>query len=130
MKKVNYFLLCENLLKDEKGRITLVNIFDTINAENLPVAPLRFSIALSIKLDEEDVVDGQVKLGFEVLNAKNKAIAKAEGRADVPNTAGNVVTVVELGGRILLDSYKEYTVKLKVNEHFTDEFKFNIVKGS
>lgn len=130
MTKVNYFLLCENLLRDDKGRITLVNIFDSIHAEKLPVSPLKFTLAMSLLLNKEDIIDNSVNVTIEIYDSKKKIMVKIEGNATLTTNESNLVTSVELGGRLILESFNKHTAKLSINGKPIDELKFNVLQGN
>jgi hypothetical protein len=60
--KSDYTLFAESVIRDETGKISLINIFDRLQAEKLPVIQGKFVIIFGVLDKSRDGVDKGVNL--------------------------------------------------------------------
>ena len=117
MAQVKYFLFCEDVLRDDAGKPTLVGIFDTIEVEKFPTRASSFKIAVSIQPDEGDFTeDGTVKATVDISDSDGKVQGKieieAKKRADSDKPV--ITTTLDISREFIIKSKKNYVFRLKV----------------
>ena len=114
MSRTNYFLLCENIVTDENNKVTLVNTFDEIIVDDLPVFCGKIVVALDISFSAEELKKDDVVFKIEVLNPKQKLILSATGKGKKGKTKKNarIISHVDLTGALKLGYEGTYTVGL------------------
>jgi hypothetical protein len=58
---LNAFLLCDQVLRDQHGRCSLIGVFQHLRAQALPLPPRNFSVFVSLS---EVVAPSQLSLSF------------------------------------------------------------------
>lgn len=58
---LNAFLLCDQVLRDQHGRCSLIGVFQHLRAQDLPLPPRNFSVFVSLS---EVVAPSQLVLSF------------------------------------------------------------------
>ncbi len=58
---LNAFLLCDQVLRDQRGRCSLIGIFQRLEAPKFPLAPRDFSVFISVS---EVLAPGRLDLSF------------------------------------------------------------------
>lgn len=121
MFKLDYLIICENVIVDQRARISAINIFDNINVTNLPARHSGFHVLFRINPDKKSSTKGlNIRIAFRVIGPgqevlvegkaemKDLSIKKGAGlasSADLSNTAftkpGIHKVELELNGRIL-----------------------------
>jgi hypothetical protein len=73
--KKDYVLLCENLLVDDTGKVTIVNAFDTIYVDQVPtIQPALFFVAQVIVEQSEKKDEGTTNFVLKVVGPSKKEI--------------------------------------------------------
>lgn len=128
MIKGNYLLLCENVNRDIKNRTSLINIFDIVGGEQLPVIPKDLVVAFSITIGDDDIKDGAINIKLSILNSDNKKVAEMYGDGRLAS-AGTLVSSLDLGGKIAFKKEDNYIIKLDVNDQSVCETTLKVIKG-
>lgn len=115
--KLNYFLLCENFVIDDNGRASLINIFDGVSAEKLPIRPAKFGIAFSIAVTQDEARQSPFQLLIRVVNDKSdKTVLEIKGVGEGEATQGSLVSYIDLAGKVGIKNYGQYTIHLAIND--------------
>lgn len=123
MNVVNYFMACESVLIDEKGRQTLVNIFDTIETD---IPSTKFKVAFTFGLNASELLKfskeaKEITLQIQVVNPEDEPVAqftqklpkkfvKEHNNKQISST----LDLSELEG-LKIESHGEYKAHLVIN---------------
>ena len=131
MTKLDYFLLCENVINDQQGRISLINIFDTINVTALPAIQPKLCLAFAVYLDSEQQKRGEVKFKLDVLKPSESSLLSAEGKGEIKpvmsknNVQPKLAANLELAG-VVFDEVGLYTAHLYVGSKLISSTTFEV----
>jgi hypothetical protein len=129
MSRVNYFLLCESFLKDNSGKVSLINLYDVINSLEFPTMATNFVIALSVNLDKEEIAKGSVKIKVDIEDkTRKKLYLSSSGAGKLASKSKNVVTQLDLSRKLVFKNPGKYCAKLYVNDDQLAEFEFSVIK--
>jgi len=79
MFKLDYLLLCEDVIIDQMGRVSAIKIFDELIVSAFPASHNGFKILFRLNPKEEkDLKNLSLNLLFKVSDPSNKEIARAE----------------------------------------------------
>lgn len=84
--KINYVLMCDQVIVDKYGKISIIGIFNKINAKNTPAIHTRFTITTNIMGRPGTSYAEKI----EIINLQdNKSIAFVEGKLEFKETGRN-----------------------------------------
>jgi hypothetical protein len=128
MNKVNFFLLCENFIADDKGRISLINVFDAVNSSTKVATPSKFVIAIGMRLSKQDLQVRKINMQASLLDPNSKTVFKGEGSGEIPEDkmGATVVSPLDLSGKLQFKVSGKYTARLFVNNKKYAETYFNV----
>lgn len=116
--EIEVFTLCD-AAADYQGRLSILGIFDTIFAANLPALHPQCSVALRIRFSK--VEEGKHNLALHIVdNDGNMIIPPLNGEFGI-QLAGNdqhgaINLVLNLQG-LAFNRYSEYAVNLAIDSH-------------
>ncbi|MDH5533790.1 MAG: hypothetical protein OEX81_05195 [Candidatus Pacebacteria bacterium] len=124
--KSNYFILCEKAIKNERGLVSLINIFENINVEGIPTVHRDFTLAFnlslkSVKKEKEVIIDIKIFDPEKSIIQKGKLPSKISGDSNI----GIIVNVPDL----LLSKFGEYKVVISHEEKEIDKLLFSVKKN-
>lgn len=124
----NYFILCEKVIKNERGLISLINIFENINVEGLPTIHKDFTLALNlsikkVKKEKEIVID------IKIFNPEKKVIQKGSLPTKLVSGDSNTGVIVNVPD-LLLSMLGEYEVVVSHQEKEIDKLVFSVKKNA
>lgn len=105
--KLNFLHICENAFTDEKGRLSVINIFDEIRSKGLPAIHSRFSIVSNISGELREY-----KQKIKIISPSNKEIVGVEG--DIKTTGKNNFIVNFLN--VVFPEIGKYQIQIFVND--------------
>lgn len=128
MTKIDQFVLAENFILDQAGRMSFINMYDQLNTTEDSIVAPKFVIVLAITPSKGDVVNSKLKFKIEILKPDGSELFKLGGEGEVPKgEEGNrVVSSIDLSGQLKFDQAGEHTVKLLVQNKDKAQFHFNV----
>ena len=126
MAKVSFFVLCENFIFTD-GKITLVNIYDTVNAPALPTIALNFTVALGVVgLVREDGENGELNLICNIYDEEGVLVMGAKASEKLPDVPHNVATGINFSGKIQFAKEGPYVARLLMGSEEIASLNFNV----
>lgn len=127
MSVTDYFVLCETTTRDEKGRISLINIFDSITADTLPAKPGKIAVAFSFEIKPQQLHEPQ-SLTIEIDDPSGDNLFRAQGNvstgadAILPDgtQAARIISALNINSPTF-NQYGEYMYRLKLNDETLHE---------
>jgi len=118
---IDYFVVCETTISDEDSRVSLINIFDTINTKTLPLRSDKFYVAFSVFLDAKTVVKkSEMKIVFTQKSNKNDIYTATTDIKPFNNKGGyglvKLTSGLNIGNDIQFDEPGFYIYTLYVND--------------
>lgn len=130
--QVEFFLLCENVIIDQKNKASIINLYDRIFAEKLPAQHPRFVFFTSILFSNqtENSQKAIVTLSVKTPSGVESVMVKTPAQFDIPHhtNSGKIGTILEIPNPILTE-YGEYTAEILVNGKVLKSKVFDVVKG-
>lgn len=126
MIKTDYFVLCEATTEDKKGRVSLINIFDSVIATKIPFKSDKFSVAFSLEMPIINIDNG-LNVSIEFVDIDEKAIFKATGEAEklptLPNRNGvaKFSSALDIKNGINFKQHGRYKYRLYINDNLVSE---------
>lgn len=123
--EVEVFTLCD-AAADYQGRLSILGIFDTIFAENLPALHPQCSVALRIRFSK--VEEGKHSLTLHIVDYDgNMIVPPLNGEFGIQllgnDRRGMINLVLNLQG-LPFNRYGEYAVNLAIDNHELDSLPF------
>lgn len=119
MVKLDYFLICETVIRDTEGRLTLVNLFDQLSIPGFPAMPAKFALIFGIYPEKDDVTDGEISFEMQIKNPDGKVITSVTGGGKVSEAIlknhARVAASADLSAQIPLDTVGTYEACLLIN---------------
>lgn len=116
----NYFLLCENAIVGERGKLSLINIYELIYAEKLPASHGKLILVSSFTLDIENSAEDKVIVSLDVISPSKKSMLEkeilVEKKLDEATKKQTIGDVLEVNG-VVFSEYGQYECVLKVNSY-------------
>jgi len=131
MSKLDYFLLCESVIRDADGKLTIVNIFDILNVADFPGVPSKFALVFGAFLDDSDLKGKEVTFDMQVLDKKGEVIVSSKGsgsNTDNLKKHRHIVASIDLAGQVPLEGAGIYSMRLYINDQLISEKNFEVVK--
>jgi hypothetical protein len=130
MMTVDYFLLCETVVRDTAGRLTLVNVFDALNIPQFPATPAKFALIFRVYPKASDIKDGKLQFKMEIVGPSGKVAASISGSGDVDaDTVKNhrsVVAAADLAAQVPIEGPGRYKVVLSINDEVLKEIPLEV----
>jgi len=120
---IEYFHLAENAIIDQRGLVSLINIFNGIETTEFPAVPSKFAVAFAIRPGDKDAVDGMINFEVRLVkDGKEEELlidAKGSGKVEKNKHGKNksIVTASDFSGNVTLPEAGNYTLQLLVNGH-------------
>ena len=130
--RVEYFLLCENSLTDDSGKVSIINIYINIIAPQVPFAHRELHyVALCTRnkgIDNEHVVS----VNFSIVTPSGKEkLPRKQNTMDVTFPAGKAELAVHLSiPGVVLEEFGEYTAAMRLNDKLSAKKVFKVIEGS
>jgi hypothetical protein len=108
--KLNHALICDQVIVDTSGKISIIGMFNRINTKNTPVVHGKFAIVINTSGNPGESYLEKI----EIINLQDdKSIASVEGKiefksAGINNFFGNFVN-------ILFPVFGKYWIKVSIN---------------
>jgi len=123
--EIEVFTLCD-AAADYQGRLSILGIFDTIFAANLPALHPQCSVALRIRFSK--VEEGKHSLALHIVDNDGKMIIPPLNGEFGIQLAGNdrhgmINLVLNLQG-LPFNHYGEYAINLAIDSHELDSLPF------
>lgn len=108
----DYMLLAENVIIDDRSRVTIINSYDTIYAPSLPTVQSALYIICALKLQNAKK-NTNVKFNFEVFAPDGALMVRESVEQLVDRDGKNAgYNLVVNASMMPLNSYGEYTFKM------------------
>jgi hypothetical protein len=115
MFEAEYLLFCESKAVDERGRLSLINIFDTIYAPTFPAGHPQLRAIIKLTAKNKSIVSKDIAIKITT-NLKAKEISGLEAKNKVTVEKGNsLVTDLDLS-QFGFPEPGSYDVKLFVDD--------------
>ena len=115
--KIELFTVCD-FAADYSGKLTVVGIFDTLNAKQVPVVHPHWCVAAKLRFDK--IEEGQKKIRFSISDTDGRTVLPATELAiaaivphDLPSATANLV--LNIGG-VKFDRFGEHSVNLAIDD--------------
>jgi hypothetical protein len=117
MAKVDYFLLAENCILDTAGRLSIINIFDSVNSLEPVAIPPKFTFVIGITPAKSDIKDNLLRFRAEIKKPDGETLLDANGGGEIPDDKiGNrVLSPLDLSGKLQFDQEGTHTATLFIN---------------
>ena len=113
MFEAEYMVFCESKAIDEKGRLSLINIFDKIYANDFPAAHPQLKVVTKLSATKKAVLNKEIAVKL-ITSLGDKEIAKIEGTMKVTIEKGNsIVQDFELN-QFVFPEAGDYTIRLEI----------------
>jgi len=110
-----FFLFCENAILDDKKRLTLVNLFEVLNTNSVPVMLPQFYLVTNLFI-KESFENKTLKVSFSITSPSGKEVLTNPPAITKPVSKGkNEGFIVKLN-RLLFPEFGKYSVKLLINK--------------
>lgn len=120
MFEVEYLIFCESKGVDDRGRLSLINIFDTIFAVEYPVAYPQLRVVTKLTAKNKAILNKAITIKLTT-NIGGEEITQLEGTSKVTIEKGNsLVPDLDLS-HFAFPEQGDYTVKLFVNDSLLAE---------
>jgi len=121
------FTLCD-AAADYQGRLSILGVFDTIFAANLPVSHPHCAVALRIRFSK--IEEGKHTLALHIVDSDGKMIVPPlEGGFEIHllgnDSEGAINLVLNLQG-LIFSSYETYNVNLAIDSQKHDSLPFRV----
>lgn len=128
IRKVIYFVLCENFTTDIAGRASITNVFNVVGGPTLPVVGQKFVIAFSLRLLPGDIHNGKVAFTVVIRGPRNQEIQRVEGGGLVKKPKEPVASALDLSGAIKFEEIGQHSVELLVSDKKVENTVFQVRK--
>ena len=120
MFEAEYMVFCDSKAIDDKGRISLINIFDTIYANDFPAAHPQLKVVTKLTANKKAILNKDVALKLAVY-LKTKEVAKLEGDMHVTIEKGNsLIQDFELN-QFVFPETGDYAIRLEIDNQLVVE---------
>jgi len=130
MEKINleFLLLCDHSIKDERGKISIIGVFDNFKAEKLPAGIPLFYVVGRINIKEESIKNINAEL---FLKSKDKKYSKSLSKVTsdyIPKSIDGIIKInlVFPINRLIFEKTGEYIFELVINGKKVGETKLDI----
>lgn len=130
MIKASYFVFCEGLIRDDSGKISIINIFDRVGGATLPVVPPKLTIAFRVVLSPSEAKKKKINFLVSLDDPDGKRIAAIQGDGKIQAHQMNIISDVDLSRRVSFKKEGTYTARLSVNGQEVADNKLEVLKGS
>jgi hypothetical protein len=117
--RVNYLLICESTITDENKKLSIINIFNALEVDDLPTSPSKFNAVFEIEVDRKDIGDGKLALDLVITDNEGRAIMKVTGKARLVVSSDLEVGVfnssLPIDGNLIIKSKGEHRLALIMN---------------
>ena len=134
MNTTDYFVLCETTTQDKKGRVSLINIFDSIGADELPVNPGKISVAFSFEITPEKL-SKPFDLTVEIDAPDGSNLFRAKGQVSTnknmqmpKEAAARIISALDINSPTFKE-FGEYKYRLKIDDQVLNENCLRILKN-
>lgn len=124
----NYALLAESVIRDETKKVSLINIFDRIYAEDTPFS--QGKIQIFFNLNVQNIDKNSVKLNLSVVSPDSKEILKGEIVVDTSDRSVRHIQIVSDIGGIILPEFGDYKLILSDSKEKIAEKILSVEKAS
>lgn len=130
MAMIDYFLLCETIIRDEAGRITIVNTFDALNIPEFPAIPAKFALVLRVYPDKDDLKNGMMSFKIDIVDPKGDTIksVSVDGKINNEIIEGRqgVALATDLAAQVTIKEAGTYTAVLLINKKEVRKKRFEV----
>ena len=129
--KKDYILICENLLADDTGKVTMVNVFDTVYADIVPTFQGSISLVAQLIVEGSTKADeDKTKVSLKVLNPAKQVILNNEVKIKINSQLPLQKNAIglQLNG-MPLESFGTYQFILEWNDKKIAQRNLDVVKG-
>jgi hypothetical protein len=126
---VDFFLLCENVIIDDKARASIINIYDAIFATQLPAlhGNLHFISRVTPKAKVKDSVKAKCGLSIKSPSGKERLMIKSNDvEIEFTKERPSMIVNVQIPG-VVFDEFGEYTASFSVNDKAVAKTKFSVI---
>ena len=130
MPKIDYFLLCETVIRDTEGRLSFINTFDALNMPEFPAIPAKFAVAFGAYIEKSDVKDGNVAFRIEIVKPNGESIVSVNGHGPVKDKTlkenSKIVAAADLAAQVSIDGPGIYKAILYINDESIRELPIEV----
>lgn len=115
----NYLILCENVVRDLSGKLTLINIYDIVYAPTVPALHGNIYLVANFHLtgvtkEDKDLI---IKLSFKSPSGKELIPSDQELQIKVdPSRKTQTVGLINLIQRVVFEEFGIYALQLSRNK--------------
>jgi len=115
MYKLEYLVICEDVINGDNAKTSLINIFQVVNSTVVPAVCSRLKVAFRVVPAEPPM--GIIKMNISIKSPSGKVVVGADGEIPTTKLVGDksLSTSVDFSGLVMEEAGK-YTVALKVGE--------------
>jgi len=112
----NFFLLCENAILDDQKRLTLVNLFEVLNTNSVPVMHPQFYLVANLFI-KKSYKNKTLKVSFSIISPSGKEVLTNPPVISKPVFKGKNEGFIVRLNRLLFSEFGKHSVKLLINRH-------------
>ncbi len=72
----NFFIMCENIILGDQGKISFINLYDRIFAEKVPAFHSKLSFALNLNLRDVKKTDKTIAVELQIESPSGKSVLR------------------------------------------------------
>ena len=107
--KLNFAIVCDNAFVDQNNRLSIIQTFNNIFAENFPAVHTRLTIVSSFSKEDKDTVKQEVRNFTKIIDPNGKQIAESVVEARV---APDATQFISYFNGLLLKEPGDYLIKI------------------
>lgn len=135
MARLNYLIICEEVVVDKTTqKISVVNIFNSIGANELPARPNKFVVAFDFCPEDGDVSDDTVHVKIKIVPPSKKHVFSITGTGTFTkppvksdDTTSEIVHHLNLADKLGVHEFGTHKVQLFVADKKIGERSLKIV---
>jgi uncharacterized protein DUF6941 len=132
MRKLIYFLLCDNVIEDAERKVSIIGIFNQLRVREFPSTATRFVVAFNFDPDSTDIVENKIDAKIQIFSTSEMIIeAEQTGKVETDFLdSGNkeVAGAFDFSGKITFETPGEYTAKLFIADNKIADLQFKVKK--
>lgn len=129
----NYLVICDSVIKDENGKISVIGIYNVVLAKQFPVFHPKFVLVGNIKILDKNIKDAM--LNVELVNSEGNRVGfeipavKLTSINNNPYGEVNDHNIIYEIGNIKFDQPGRYAFRVKLESEEIGEAEFFVSKA-
>jgi len=129
----NFFLICENVIMDDKKRVSLINLYDFIIAPQLPAYHGRLFFAINITVSGANQKENKLAMKLLIKSPSGQDIIKnppVQIREVRPIQESQKVGIIFGVDGVVFNEYGNYIAIVYINDKEEASLNIQVIKGN